>query len=190
MPDAPPARPATDDGLDPGRPPRSARRTIGWVAAGTFVVATFAMWLYAFFLFDPGLKVDELADRTFPTAAEPICAAAGARLDQLPPANTAKDALERADVVDQADEILRGMLDQLRSVAPTGDDRVSKGISMWIDDWETYLQDRVEYAAQLRQDPDTRFTETVKANRQISRAIDGFAEVNRMDSCVTPGDVG
>ena len=129
MPDAPPARPATDDGLDPGRPPRSARRTIGWVAAGTFVVATFAMWLYAFFLFDPGLKVDELADRTFPTAAEPICAAAGARLDQLPPANTAKDALERADVVDQADEILRGMLDQLRSVAPTGDDRVSKGIS-------------------------------------------------------------
>ncbi|MFZ4519728.1 MAG: hypothetical protein ACOYOP_15170 [Microthrixaceae bacterium] len=190
MPDAPTTDPGTAHGSDPAPPPRSARRTIGWVAAGTFIAATFGMWLFAFFIYDPGLKVDELADRTFPKAAEPICAAAEARLDRLPPANTAKDAVERADVVDQADEILRSMLDQLRTVAPTGSDRVSRGINMWIDDWETYLQDRVDYAAQLRQDPDTRFTETVKANRQISRAIDGFAEVNRMESCTTPGDVG
>ncbi len=148
------------------------------------------MWIYAFFIYDPGLKVDELADRTFPRAAEEVCAGSRSELDALPPANVSRTADERADVVDAANGRLRAMVDRLRAIVPQGQGRISTGIDEWLNDWSTYIDDRQAYADGLRADPQTRFTETVKANRQVSRAIDGFAEVNRMQSCTTPGDVG
>ncbi|MEZ5238114.1 MAG: hypothetical protein R2716_03935 [Microthrixaceae bacterium] len=52
-----------------------------------------------------------------------------------------------------------------------------------------HLGDREDYAAALRADPEARFTETPKGSKQISRAIDSYAQVNRMPSCGTPGDV-
>ncbi|MEI2700204.1 MAG: hypothetical protein V9E94_18420 [Microthrixaceae bacterium] len=44
---------------------------------------------------------------------------------------------------------------------------------------------------ELRIDDDARFLETVKGSdtKGISRAINSFAQVNRMESCMTPGDV-
>jgi hypothetical protein len=171
-------------------PTLTRSQVVARVAGTVFAVGVFSMWLYAFFIYDPGLKIDELADRTFPTAAEGICAVTAARLEALPPAYRAVDAAERADVVDQANVELRSMVQELRAVVPTAQGQVTTGISEWLDDWEVYIGDRQVYADGLRADDDTRFTETVKANRQISRAIDGFAEVNRMESCTTPGDVG
>ena len=186
--------PATDQrpgDTDQERPaPRSRTQVVSLIAAGTFSALVIGMWIYAFFVYDPGLKVDELADRTFPTAAEQICAASRSELDALPPANVSRTATERADVVDRANDRLRRMIDELRAVVPPGQGQVTSGINEWLDDWSTYVDDRQAYADGLRADPMTRFTETVKANRQVSRAVDGFAEVNRMESCSTPGDVG
>jgi len=172
------------------RPPRSRRQVISFVAAGSFSALVIGMWIYAFFIYDPGLKVDELADRSFPIAAERICAASRSDLDALPPANVSRTATERAEVIDTANARLRAMIGELRSVVPDGEGRVTSGVNEWLDDWSTYVEDRQAYADGLRADPQTRFTETVKANRQVSRAVDGFAEVNRMESCSTPGDVG
>lgn len=170
---------------------RSPTRRRVWLALGTlFAVTTLGLWFYAFFVYDPGRKVDELADPTFPRAAEQVCARALAAIEELPAAETARDARERADVVDRANVILTGMVAELRPLVPQGQGQVSEGIELWIDDWEVHVGDRVAYAEALRADSDARFLETRKARRQISRAIDGFAQVNRMPSCATPTDVG
>ena len=69
--------------------------------------------------------------------------------------------------------------------------RYATGIADWVDDWGTYLDDRVDYAERLRTDDDARFLETAKGSdtKGITRAINSFAQVNKMMSCVTPGDV-
>jgi hypothetical protein len=94
-----------DDG-----PRRSRRQVISFIAAGSFSAFVVGMWLYAFFIYDPGLKVDELADRTFPIAAERICAAGRSDVDALPPANVSRSATERAEVIDSANARLRAMI--------------------------------------------------------------------------------
>ncbi len=161
-------------------------RTAGTLAA----VGILSLWLYAFFIYDPGLKIDELADRSFPLAAEQVCAATRERIDALPPAFRADTPADRADVVDQANRELRSMVAELRNIVPADAGRITTGVNEWLDDWGQYIDDRQAYADGLRVDGDTRFTESVKANRQVSRAIDGFAKVNRMESCTAPGDVG
>lgn len=154
------------------------------------MVSAIAFWVFAFFVYDPGLKVDELADRTFPRAAERVCAAAMERVDRLPPATAAGTPEERADVIDRSDQLLGTMVDELEALVPDDRGRVARGLQDWVDDWRAHIADRSRYAQALREDPAARFLESTKGNRQVSRAIDGFAEVNRMESCQTRDDVG
>ena len=83
------------------------------------------------------------------------------------------------------------MVAELRPLVPQGPPEVRDGVSEWLDDWSTYIQDRQSYAERLQVDDQARFLETTKGSdtRGITRAINAFAEVNRMDSCVTPGDL-
>jgi hypothetical protein len=160
------------------------------VAGLSFAAAAFGLWIYALFVYDPGLLVDELADRSFPRAAERVCASTVAELETLPRAETAANPSERADTIDTADALLLAMVADLRPLAPTGPREAAEAVNEWLDDWETHIQDRQDFADRLRKDSGARFTETVKGSRQVSRAIDGYAQVNRMRSCETPGDVG
>lgn len=168
---------------------RPGRRRIAFIAAGIFAVATFAMWMWMFFIYDPGLMIDELPDRTFPTEAEQICAEVNDAISELPPAEATDGPVERADVIDTANADLSAMLAQLAPLTPTDPPESAEAVKEWLDDWATHLADRQRYADTLRRDPTARFTETPKGSKQISRAIDSFAEVNRMPSCGTPGDV-
>lgn len=170
--------------------PRDRKRTISWILAGLFTVATFSVWLYAIFIYDPGLLVDELADRTFPKAAESVCAATLAELDQLPRAEETDDPVQRADVIDEANAMLTQMVDRLHFLAPDHPREASEAINEWLGDWKVHIHSRQEYADKLRTDPNAEFIETTKGSKQLSRAIDGYAQVNRMNSCQTPGDVG
>jgi hypothetical protein len=186
-----PAPPVVDRpaGPEPDERPNGRRRF--WLtAAAVFTALTFGLYVYAFFFYDPGLLIDELPDKTFPTAAEKVCASAQAQLEALPLSTSSRTAAERADVVDRANVILRDMVAQLEPLVPQGQGRITTGVQEWVSDWSAFIDDRQAYADGLRKDPDTRFVERRKANRQISLAIDSFAQVNRMDSCVTPGDVG
>lgn len=176
-------------GMEPDtRSPLRRRITVGVTLAGCATIL--GLWIYTLFFYDPGLMIDELADRRFPTQAERVCSTAQSRLEQLPPATQARSAGERAATVEQGDTILQAMVGELRLLVPQGQGRITSGINEWVSDWETYLNDRAEYVDGLRQDPTTRFQESRKGNRQVSLAIDSFAQVNRMDSCTTPGDVG
>jgi hypothetical protein len=181
--------------LDPADPAtrRPPRRT-GFYLTLASITALIGAWVYVLFFYDPGLMLDELADRRFPTQAEQVCAAAVEQLDSLEPANLASDAGDRADTVEQSNLVLRQMVLDLRplvELVPAEPADVRDGVSEWLDDWDTYIGDREQYVDGLREDPETRFLETTKgtSTKGITRAINGFAEVNEMTSCTTPGDL-
>ncbi|MFN7149412.1 MAG: hypothetical protein ACK4V6_08010 [Microthrixaceae bacterium] len=179
------------------------RRRVAVIATLVGVAVLVSGWVYVLFVYDPGLMIDELADRTFPTQAEQVCAAARAELAELPPAEAAQSADERADVVARSNLVFAQMLADLGPLVPEGPDpsdttpaareerKVNKGIQEWVDDWGTYLGNRVAYVENLRVDDDARFLESTKGSdtRGITRAINAFAEVNRMESCTTPADL-
>jgi hypothetical protein len=187
---ASPTTPPVPSGHDDDPDSRSGSR-VALVATLTAVAVLLGGWIYVLFLYDPGLMIDELADRTFPTQAEQVCAAAKDELEQLPPADLAASASERADVVARSNVILSGMIADLRPLAPTEPQQVADGVDEWLDDWTTYLGNRERYVENLRVDDEARFLETTKGSdtKGITRAINSFAQVNRMDSCTTPADL-
>jgi hypothetical protein len=173
---------------DPDAPSRSRLALVATLAA---VAVLLGGWVYVLFIYDPGLMIDELADRTFPTQAEQICAVAKEQLAELPPAELAASASERADVVARTNVILTDMVRDLRPLAPTEPPNAAKGVNEWLDDWLAYIGDRERYVDNLRVDDEARFLEQTKGSdtKGISRAINSFAQVNRMDSCTTPADL-
>jgi hypothetical protein len=157
-------------------------------AIAVLVVLGFAaFWAYLFAVGGSYKPAGYLTDRTFPVAAEKICKASMAQLDALPPAHTAKNADVRAHTIDQADAILRDMQRQLRGIVPATKD--AHFIGQWVDDWSIFISDRDTYAANLRKDPHAEYLVTQKYGAQISESLDNYADVNKMPSCETPGDV-
>lgn len=129
-----------------------------------------------------------LEDRTFPAAAEPICEATVAEVKTYPPAHESPSPAARAAVIRQTTALLQNMLGELRAVVPDTAD--AKWINMWIDDWGVHLDDRLDFARRLdEKGAKEEFFESTKANTQISKSINGYAETNKMESCGTPGDV-
>jgi len=179
--------PSGHDGDENDDPGRSGSR-LGWWLAVTVCLLFVAMWVYILPREGSVKPAAWLADRRFPAAAEPVCARAMRALDQLPDARESVTAADRAVVVAKATAILRQMTDDLRPLVPTGGER-SKFINQWIDDWSIYLGDRDDYATALSRDASTEFLVTVKYGTQLSKSLDNFADVNKMESCGTPGDV-
>ena len=161
----------------------------GLVALG---VASAMLWLGAILISALGYNQkanDYLEDRTFPEAAEPICAAAVDDLERLPPADQSPTPAARVAVIEQSTDRLETMLDDLRGIVPETAD--AKWINLWIDDWHIHLDDRRDFAERLSRPGGEReeFLETPKYGKQISRTVSQFAEVNEMTSCVVPNDV-
>ena len=109
-------------------------------------------------------------------------------IHELPNANTAKSAAERADVIDRANAELRDMLATI-SLLPTGDVHDTNLITLWLTDWRQYVVDRDDFSHALRSNPGATFGVTARDGQQITRAMDAFAGRNRMPSCATPDDV-
>jgi hypothetical protein len=164
---------------------------MGYVFTLIAILTLMGGWFYLLVFYDPGLMIDELADQAFPTQAEKICAASQAQVEKLPLANLAVSPAERAENVDKSNIILRKMIEDLRPIAPEQPSEVAKGVNEWLDDWDTYIGNREDYAENLRTDPEARFLESTKGSstKGITRAINGFAQVNRMESCSTPADL-
>ncbi|QXC61931.1 hypothetical protein KSP35_03665 [Aquihabitans sp. G128] len=162
-------------------------RAVAVVAA--LAIAVFWIWIFA----GGPKKVnpDRLDDRAYVSRAEDRCQQLLTDLDALTPASEAKTATERADVLDQANGLVRAMVDDIEAGAPTtGDD--GKSLRLWFTDWHRYLGDRDDYAQALRTDPDAKFllTENEELRDSVDKTIEVFADVNDMPDCATPGDVG
>lgn len=178
------APPATDDDTEP----RSRWTVVGRVSFIALVISLTALWIYAFFG-DPGVP-GRLENPTFPAAAEPVCAAAHAQIRLLPLPNQTPDPGDRADVVDRASDELDAMLAQLQAMVPQNVPETEPE-TRWIEDWQVYVNDRRAYTEKLRVDPMTRFavTQSDRDRRQVTSALDRFATINDMPSCVVPDDV-
>jgi hypothetical protein len=167
---------------------RSPLRLLGRIAVVVLVLGLVLMWIYA--LWFPQDVPGRLADPAFAKAAQPICQATMDRIAALPKSIETPDAVARAGVVDRGTAEIERMITDLRAVVPaTGPERDIA--TQWLDDYATYASDRREYTAALRVDPTTRFavTQSDRDKKQITYAIDHFAQVNPMPACVTPGDV-
>jgi hypothetical protein len=174
----------------------SNRRGIRILLVGV-VLALAAMWVYVLFIAQHR-SPNRLSDQTWSARAEAVCAGVTARLDALPPASSfaditpREDALrQRADVGQQATDLLRDQVRRLRALAaPTGaDDPVL--VAAWLADWDTYLTDRQEHVEDWRAGNDHPFAETeTEGGGPISDRMDELAKTNGMTSCVVPQDFG
>lgn len=131
---------------------------------------------------------DRLDDRAFPLAAEPICAATAADIEALGLPTEVETPVERADMVDEENRLLGAMVDDLAALErPAGEQ--GEWVALWLDDWRLHIDDRQDWADDLRAGDDHLFVESDRAGEQVSKVVDNFAEVNDMESCVTTGDV-
>ena len=168
---------------------RPLRASAGRIALALVVVASFGIWAYAYSGRADRPAPDLLDDPGFAAAAEPVCAAARAKLDRLEPAPLATDHVDRAATIDEANLVLADMLQELRAQTPATD-RDRQIVGDWLTDWETYLEDRRSFASRLSRDPDARFYQSDVANEPLDRRLSRLADTNRMSSCGAPGDVG
>lgn len=168
----------------------SGRGRTGRVLVTLIIIGLVTMWSYVVYLaFGPGRadSPDKLDDTAVVEAAERRCADALASIDARPVASEFAGRPEaRAAELDASNADLAAMLADLRELVPEGED--GRLVGLWLDDWEVFLRDREDYADRLREDDGARLLITEKDGRHITLAIDDFAKVNHMASCVTPGD--
>ena len=169
--------------------PASARRFRWYHGVLAFVLFLIAlMWIYAFF-FASGKNTNRVADRSWAARNEQICAGAKAKIDALPPARTAKTPAERAGVLDVANSLVADLVNSLKANKIVGTARDGHLVDLWLADWDLYLSNRRDYAAVLHQNLDKAFAVSLRDGTPITERLDGFADINDMASCETPGDV-
>jgi len=168
-------------------PPARRRVTPSRVVIVLILLGIAGLWGYALTR-QPQRPPDQIDDVNFATRAEEICASTTTARDALPQAFQTEDPAERARVVEDSNAALAAMLNELRAIVPAAE-RDHRMLSEWLDDWDTYLGDRTNYVGRLRDEGDTRIYVAEKDGRQITVAIDRFAEVNDMASCRTPKDI-
>ncbi|MEZ5169048.1 MAG: hypothetical protein R2695_22110 [Acidimicrobiales bacterium] len=166
------------------------------IGLGIVVALMTVMWGWIY-LFAPRTNVDRLANRSFASEADAVCAPHQAEIDDLPDGNEGMTPQERAVQVSQGTELTRRMVAGLHDAASTVtdvDDR--RLIDAWLADWDAYVDDRTDHIVRLEQaapDASARDLVFILQDRAPGGAyttrIDGFANVNDMGSCHVPGDI-
>jgi hypothetical protein len=170
--------------------PKEAPRTrIGLIFAVVVVAGSIGMWVYLFAFADPNVP-DELDDGSFGEQAQPLCEAAREEIDDLGLVQDVRSPEERGANVAAANDILEQMVQDLRAIAPTNEHDTPL-VEAWFSDWDAYLQDREEYAADLlagNEDAELLVTARAEGGGQITVTLDHFAEINEMPDCASPLD--
>lgn len=150
-----------------------------------------AFWVWALF-FASKEAVNKIDDRQWAERAESICDVATAEREQLVDERLVGDdpamLAERADIVDEATEIVEAMLDDVTAVPPA-DDKGIEIVPLWEADYRTYLENRREFTDRLREGANEPFTETAVDGIPISEKLEQFAGDNEMPSCAPPRDL-
>jgi hypothetical protein len=151
-----------------------------------------AMWVYGLF-FASKEAVNKIYDRDWAARAQIICERANTerrqltdlrRIDEVGPGALA----ERAILVDRATDIVERMLGDVVAVRPT-DAKGQELVPMWEGEYRLYLQDRREYADQLRGGSNRPFAETRREGLPVSERLETFAGDNEMPACSPPRDL-
>ncbi|HEY3484160.1 MAG TPA: hypothetical protein VGK49_02195, partial [Ilumatobacteraceae bacterium] len=145
-----------------------------------------AFWTWALF-FASKESVNKIGDRAWAERAEAICETAQLSRNELidltevdldDPAMLAG----RADLVDRATDIVETMLDDVVAEPPT-DAKGQAIVPAWEADYRTYIQNRRDYADDLRAGITDQFAEAAVDGIPISERIATFAGDNEMKSC-------
>ena len=151
-----------------------------------------AFWVWALF-FPPKGAVARLDDVAWTERAEEICREANLARNELTDTRRIEDVgegalAERADLIDQATDIVADMIDRIMSVAPTGPEDLALA-ERWAGYYRTLLEDRRDYTDVLRSGDNPPFPETTIDGSPISEFINDFTVANRMKACSSPADL-
>ena len=177
----------------PEATPNPTRRLIVRVALGLMMAGFATFWIWAL-LFASKEAVNRIDDRAWAARGQQICLQAAEDRLELTDLRSIAEAdadliRERAEIVDRATDNLERMLDDLVAVEPT-DVKGQQIVPLWEDDYRTYLQDRRNYADQLRRTGENQpFYETDLGSIPISERISTFAGDNEMSACAPPYDL-
>ncbi len=162
----------------------------------TFLATTVAlivvMWIYALF-FASKDSVNKFGDRDWAATAQARCLLAREERAQLSDYRIVNqlgiDVLkERADLIDMATDTIERFIVEFRASLPT-DPKGIEIVGLWLDDYEIYINDRRDFANDLRIDVNTQFAETPLDGLPISEKIATFAADNEMSYCKPPIDL-
>jgi hypothetical protein len=151
-----------------------------------------AMWFYAF-VFASKESVNRIKDEAWAARAQTRCEQAYLersalanlnRVDRKDPASLAI----RADLVDRATDSLEAMLNDIAAVVPN-DEKGQAIVPLWVADYRTYIENRRDYANELRTGRLTIFSETQIDGVPVSERVGKFARENRMRACQPPVDL-
>lgn len=154
------------------------------------IVAMLAMWIYAFF-FSSRESINKIGDEAWAAYAEEVCLDAKEQLLGLANYDLIQDEsdlVERAQIVRQANVILRQMIQDIES-RPPSDEKGQAIVPLWLSDYATYLDDREGYVRLLEDGTNSPFAETQVDGIPLSEKIATFATANRMPACSPPRDL-
>jgi hypothetical protein len=169
------------------------RKAAGWrILLGVVLAGFAAFWIWALF-FASKEAVNRFADREWSERAEAICVEADAERQALADYRVVDEAspamlAERGDLIDRVTDVIERMLDEVVAVVP--DDEKGRAIvPLWEADYRTYLEDRRQFADQLRSGRNEPFRETALEGIPISEKLETFAGDNEMPTCAPPHDL-
>jgi hypothetical protein len=169
----------TTYGLEPRERTFTLGRIVFLIGAAAFV----AFWVWALF-FASKTALNKIEDRAWAERAEVTCAPVKQALRILD-RETSADLVVRADLVVESTDLLAKMLDDINAVPPT-DEKGQELVPQWTADYRILLEDRYEYADDLRSGNARAFTETPIQGVPITERLETFAGDNEMPSCAPP----
>jgi hypothetical protein len=148
------------------------------------------MWIYAFF-FSSRESINKIGDGAWAARAQEICMDAKAQLMELADyslIDDEADLAQRAEIVVAANGILSRMVDDIAAARPD-DPKGQALVPLWLADYRTHLDDRIDHAAALTAGENPPFAETQVDGLPLSEKIATFANDNRMPACAPPRDL-
>lgn len=157
-----------------------------------------AMWVYYFF-FASDTGVYQLQDTSWREKASTICVAAQAERAELADTDggfisnpTPEQMVQRADIVDQATDIVEQMLNDIVAIpVDNDDDRIR--LDTFEENYRIVIADRRRYTATLRELKLQPYNETIVGGGPVSNVVLDFTagvKGNDVPECSPPGELG
>ncbi len=157
-----------------------------------------AMWVY-YFVFASDAGVYQMQDTSWRETASPICVAAQAERAELVDTDggyiinpTPEQMRQRADIVDQATDIIEQMLNDILAIPVDNDDDRTR-LATFEENYRLVIGDRRRYSARLRDLQLQPYNETIVGGGPVSNVVLDFTagvKGNDVPECSPPGELG
>lgn len=186
--------PASTSPSSPQRPSRTSARTMMMrIFLGAISLGIAVFWIWALFFPQTKQSIAKIDDEAWTVRAEQICRTANIARDELSDLRRIDDVGEgalaqRADLIDNATDIIESMVDDVTSVRPSSPTDIAL-IDSWSGYYRQWIADRRIYTDVLRRGDNPPFGETMVDGSPISEYINDFTVANRMKPCSAPTDL-